>query len=233
MRAVEAPSTQALRGWQRRALVRYLAARPRDFLLVATPGAGKTTFALRIAAELLADGTVERLTVVVPTEHLKNTVGGRAAAGRDRAGSQVLQSSAQTSVRVPRCRRHLRAGGQSPDAAPSAHREPPHAGDLREIHHGGDAKSWGDGIREAFGDATRRLALTGTPFRSDDSAIPFVNLRPRRIGFRRDRRPTTPTDTPRPWPTVWCGRWCSWPTRVRRGGATAPARSTPPAWANR
>ena len=43
-----------------------------------------------------------------------------------------------------------------------------------EIHHGGDAKTWGDAIREAFGDATRRLALTGTPFRSDDSPIPFV-----------------------------------------------------------
>jgi superfamily II DNA or RNA helicase len=43
-----------------------------------------------------------------------------------------------------------------------------------EIHHGGDAKSWGEAIREAFGDATRRLALTGTPFRSDDSPIPFV-----------------------------------------------------------
>jgi superfamily II DNA or RNA helicase len=43
-----------------------------------------------------------------------------------------------------------------------------------EIHHGGDAKTWGEAIREAFGDATRRLALTGTPFRSDDSPIPFV-----------------------------------------------------------
>ena len=44
-----------------------------------------------------------------------------------------------------------------------------------EIHHGGDAKTWGDAIREAFSDATRRLALTGTPFRSDDSPIPFVS----------------------------------------------------------
>ena len=32
-----------------------------------------------------------------------------------------------------------------------------------EIHHGGDAKSWGEAIREAVDDATRRLALTGTP----------------------------------------------------------------------
>ena len=71
MRAYEAPSTQTLRGWQRRALVKYLTAAPRDFLAVATPGSGKTTFALRIAAELLSQGVVERITVVVPTEHLK------------------------------------------------------------------------------------------------------------------------------------------------------------------
>ena len=45
---------------------------------------------------------------------------------------------------------------------------------LDEIHHGGDARSWGDGIREAFEGATRRLSLTGTPFRSDTNPIPFV-----------------------------------------------------------
>ena len=56
-----------------------------------------------------------------------------------------------------------------------------------EIHHGGDAKSWGDAIREAFDDATRRLALTGTPFRSDDSAIPFVTYAPDADGLMRSR----------------------------------------------
>src|SRR5512138_164487 len=61
----------ALRAWQRRALVEYLRRPDDNFLAVATPGAGKTTFALRIAAELLAHGTVEAVTVVTPTEHLK------------------------------------------------------------------------------------------------------------------------------------------------------------------
>src|SRR5918996_3082641 len=61
----------SLRVWQRRALFDYLRRRGEDFLAVATPGAGKTTFALRIAAELLADGTVDAVTVVTPTEHLK------------------------------------------------------------------------------------------------------------------------------------------------------------------
>ena len=56
-----------------------------------------------------------------------------------------------------------------------------------EIHHGGDAKTWGEAIREAFGDATRRLALTGTPFRSDDSAIPFVTYERGPDGLERSQ----------------------------------------------
>jgi len=38
---------------------------------VATPGAGKTTYALRLATELVATGRVNRVTVVAPTERLK------------------------------------------------------------------------------------------------------------------------------------------------------------------
>jgi superfamily II DNA or RNA helicase len=56
-----------------------------------------------------------------------------------------------------------------------------------EIHHGGDAKTWGEAIREAFDDATRRLALTGTPFRSDDSPIPFVTYAPDENGLMRSQ----------------------------------------------
>ena len=131
MRAYAAPNTQALRGWQRRALVRYLTAAPRDFLAVATPGSGKTTFALRIAGELLADGTVDRITVVVPTEHLKIQWALAAAGVGIALDPKFSNSSAQTSVGVPRRRRHLRPGGQPPEAPPGAHREPPHARRLR------------------------------------------------------------------------------------------------------
>jgi superfamily II DNA or RNA helicase len=55
---------------------------------------------------------------------------------------------------------------------------------LDEVHHGGDALSWGDAIREAFEPATRRLNLTGTPFRSDTSPIPFVTYYPDEHGIR-------------------------------------------------
>src|SRR5690606_28964131 len=59
------------RRWQQEAFDDYMARSPRDYLAVATPGAGKTTFALRVAAELLARRVVERIVVVTPTEHLK------------------------------------------------------------------------------------------------------------------------------------------------------------------
>ena len=185
MQALEVPSTRALRGWQRRALVRYLTARPRDFLLVATPGAGKTAVALRIAGELLADGTVERITVVVPTEHLKTQWAAAAAGVGLSLDPKFSNSSAQTSAEY-----HGVVVTYAQVAShPMRHRV--RTENRRtlvifdEIHHGGDAKSWGDGIREAFGDATRRLALTGTPFRSDDSAIPFVDYAPDEQGLLR------------------------------------------------
>ena len=60
-----------LRAWQSAAMTQYFDALPRDFLAVATPGAGKTTFALSVAAELLGRRQVDRITIVAPTEHLK------------------------------------------------------------------------------------------------------------------------------------------------------------------
>src|SRR5680860_1557352 len=62
---------RALRAWQSDAFARYQRAQPRDFLTVATPGAGKTTLALTIAADLLHRNVVERIVVVAPTDHLK------------------------------------------------------------------------------------------------------------------------------------------------------------------
>nr|WP_253790636.1 DEAD/DEAH box helicase [Nocardia amikacinitolerans] len=164
-----------------------MATKPRDFLAVATPGAGKTTFALRVAAELLADRTVDQITVVAPTEHLKH---------------QWAASAARTGIQLD-SRFSNATGGTSGDyhgvvvtyaqvaSHPSRHRVRTENRRtlviLDEIHHAGDAKSWGDATAEAFGDATRRLALTGTPFRSDDSQIPFVVYEPDESGFPKSR----------------------------------------------
>ncbi|WP_307829749.1 DEAD/DEAH box helicase [Antrihabitans stalagmiti] len=176
-----------LRAWQRRALTKYLSKKPRDFLAVATPGAGKTTFALRVAAELLGDRTVDQVTVVAPTEHLKHQWADAAARAGIALDSRFSNSTGQTSsdyhgvvityaqIAAHPARHRVRTENRRTLVI------------LDEIHHGGDAKSWGDAVREAFSDATRRLALTGTPFRSDDSAIPFVTYEPDAAGFQRSK----------------------------------------------
>ncbi|WP_139004898.1 DEAD/DEAH box helicase [Arthrobacter crystallopoietes] len=176
-----------LRQWQAEALEKYFSMAPQDFLAVATPGAGKTTFALRVATELVERGTINRIVVVAPTDHLKrqwadaaarvglsidpNFKNSDGAHGRDFIG--VAVTYAQVAMK------------------PMLHRAKTEVAKtlviLDEIHHGGDALSWGDGIREAFEPATRRLALTGTPFRSDTAAIPFVEYAEDKDGIRRSK----------------------------------------------
>jgi superfamily II DNA or RNA helicase len=163
-----------LRAWQAGALAQYLHSTPRDFLAVATPGAGKTTYALRLATELFNRGVISRVTVVAPTEHLK---------------TQWADAASRVGIRIdPRFTNAAGRHGAEYDGVavtyaqvaskPSLHRARTEAAPtlviLDEIHHGGDNLSWGDAIREAFEPATRRLGLTGTPFRSDTSPIPFV-----------------------------------------------------------
>jgi len=177
-------TASALRAWQAEALDLYCEKEPRDFLAAATPGAGKTTFALRLATELIARREVDRITVVAPTEHLKrqwaeaaHRVGirldpayanGQAFGGRRFHGIAVTY--AQIAVR-PLLHRTITESARTLVI-------------LDEIHHGGDALSWGDAIRDAFGPATRRLSLTGTPFRSDTAPIPFVSYAPDNKGIR-------------------------------------------------
>ena len=174
-----------LRGWQKDAYHAYFRAPRRDFLLVATPGAGKTGYALTIAAELLARREIAAITVVTPTEHLKHQWS-QAAHGLgislDPAyrNAQGRASADFTGVAVTYAQ---------VAAHPALHRQ--RTLNRRtlvvfdEIHHAGDALSWGEAIREAFEPAKRRLGLTGTPFRTDINPIPFVTYVQDTDGTRR------------------------------------------------
>ncbi|WP_406629328.1 DEAD/DEAH box helicase [Amycolatopsis sp. WGS_07] len=180
-------TARPLRAWQRRALTKYLSSKPKDFLAVATPGAGKTVFGLRIAAELLSDRTVEAVTIVTPTEHLKHQWAASAAAAGIPIDSNFRNTTGVTSSDY----RGVAVTYAQVAAHPTLHRVRTENRKtlviLDEIHHAGDAKSWGDATSEAFTPAVRRLALTGTPFRSDDSPIPFVTYEPDAGGFQRSK----------------------------------------------
>jgi superfamily II DNA or RNA helicase len=174
-----------LRAWQTAALEAYLVNDPRDFLTVATPGAGKTTYALRLAADLLDRRVVERIVVVAPTEHLKTQWAEAAAAigislDPEFSGARGVTSSDHLGIAV------TYAGVA---ASSLLHRRRVEDRKtlviLDEVHHAGDSLSWGESVREAFEPATRRLALTGTPFRSDINPIPFVSYVPGPDGIGR------------------------------------------------
>lgn len=163
-----------LRAWQAAALDRYLRSEQRDFLAVATPGAGKTTFALRVAAELMGRGIIEAVTVVAPTEHLKTQWADAAGRVGIHLDPRFSNSVAATSADYDGVALTYAQVASRPDLHRMRTERVRTLVILDEIHHGGDNKSWGDAIRTAFDPATRRLALTGTPFRSDTSPIPFV-----------------------------------------------------------
>lgn len=188
-------TAQRLRAWQAEALDLYFSldgpdgvgGGPRDFLAAATPGAGKTTFALRLASELLRRRIVNRIVVVAPTEHLK---------------TQWADAAARVGIRLDPAfsNRHYAPAGQYHGVAvtyaqvavkASVHQRLTMDAKtlviLDEVHHGGDALSWGDALREAYARATRRLLLSGTPFRSDTAPIPFVEYHPDHKGIRVSR----------------------------------------------
>lgn len=162
-----------LRPWQAEALERFSASASSDFLVVATPGAGKTTFALAAALKEMSKGVATGIIVVAPTQHLKSQwaraasrfglhlddgwnsgVGGWAS---DMSGIVTTYQQVASSASV------LAGLARSSIVI------------LDEIHHAGEDRAWGSAVQEAFETAPRRLALSGTPFRSDTAAIPFVD----------------------------------------------------------
>ena len=163
----------------------YMDRSPRDYLAVATPGAGKTTFALTVAAELLGRRIVDRIIVVAPTEHLKlqwAEAGARAGIPIDPAYSAGKGKTSKDYVGIA-----VTYAGVAVNPLAMRIRTDNYKTlvILDEVHHAGDALSWGEGVREAFQPATRRLALTGTPFRSDVNPIPFVTYAPGADGIPR------------------------------------------------
>ncbi|HEY2715978.1 MAG TPA: DEAD/DEAH box helicase family protein [Solirubrobacterales bacterium] len=169
----EWPDARPLRSWQKEATEAVRAHTGASFLASATPAAGKTTFGLHIAHRMLSAGFVSRVVVAGPTTHICRQWA--ADAGRygidlepNRPNSDGPESGDFHGVAVTY---------QTIAAGPDTHRQATRRPTLLiadEPHHMGDQAAWGLRARRAFDDARFRLLLSGTPFRSDNSAIPWV-----------------------------------------------------------
>jgi superfamily II DNA or RNA helicase len=168
------PTDRPLRAWQREALDRLLAEPAGDFLASATPAAGKTTFGLRVAHELLARGVVRRVAVVAPTTHICR----QWAAAAARCGIDLEPNRPNADGPEPADRHGVTVTYQTVAAGPRTHRAACAARQTLliadEPHHMGELAAWGQSAELAFGGARFRLLLSGTPFRSDNTAIPWV-----------------------------------------------------------
>lgn len=168
------PDARPLRAWQQEATEAVRAHTGTSFLASATPAAGKTTFGLHIAHRMLSAGFVSRVVVAGPTTHIcRQWAADAARYGIDlepnRPNSDGPESTDFHGVAVTY---------QTIASGPETHKL---AADRRltlliadEPHHMGDQAAWGVQTRKAFDGARFRLLLSGTPFRSDNSAIPWM-----------------------------------------------------------
>ncbi|UGS38422.1 DEAD/DEAH box helicase [Capillimicrobium parvum] len=167
------PANRPLRAWQRDALELALDHEAPSMLASATPAAGKTTFGLRVAWELLRAGRVSRVVVAGPTTHICR----QWAADAARYGIDLEPNRPNAEGPEPRDRHGIAVTYQTIAAGPKGHARAARRPTLLiadEPHHMGEHAAWGRHALQAFDGAVFRLLLSGTPFRSDNAAIPWV-----------------------------------------------------------
>jgi superfamily II DNA or RNA helicase len=169
------PTARPLRAWQQEALEAVLSHDGSSFLASATPAAGKTTFGLRVAHRMLEQGRVGRVAVVAPTTHICR----QWAADAARYGIDLEPNRPNSAGPEPRDRHGVAVTYATLAAGPGVHRRRcaglPTLLIADEPHHMGELASWGRSTQTAFERARFRLLLSGTPFRSDNTPIPWVS----------------------------------------------------------
>lgn len=188
------PEGLILRKWQQefvdhffeRVFINAKSDSDKNFLLVATPGAGKTIAQLLVAYNLLMTGTIDWLIICVPTDHLRNQMAldAKSVFGLDLfhgvgyadviegfCGEVVTYAQVASRPGIWRQRSATKKVMLSAD----------------EVHHLGDDLAWGGAYKTAFENAKIRLSTSGTPFRSDDQLIPWIHYQTDKKGNLRSQ----------------------------------------------
>jgi superfamily II DNA or RNA helicase len=170
----------SLRTWQRLALERLADWQDGPFLISAAPGAGKTRPALELAKRLLGQRAVSRVAVLCPTTPLTRQWASAAAQlglqlAPDASGPAPPRDFDGVAVTYARVASDPRGWAQKVARDTLVI--------LDEAHHLGEDLAWGTAFQQAFAGASRRLLLSGTPFRSDATPIPGVRYDAERLAI--------------------------------------------------
>ena len=158
----------------------------RAFILHAFPGTGKSLAQTLAAKVLYAEGYIDFIVMCVPSVNLKDQMKEDAAKVglildnkkiTEMAEYGLIVSYQQLAYRSKETGKLVNAEYL---AKICANKRVMVCAD--EMHHIGKQASWGTGFRLAFEEhAVVRLLTSGTPFRSDDSRIPWVRYRDKKI----------------------------------------------------
>jgi superfamily II DNA or RNA helicase len=169
-----------LRKWQHDGVEQWARSRPPVSLACVTPGAGKTLYAAAIAYGALASGIVEQVIAVVPSDHLRMQLALSFAGAGVQLDPMFVNAAGAIAKDLHGAVVTYHQVGADPDVfvgllgGRSHRRSRPTLVILDEVHHAGDQERWGAGVRRAFAEARFIVALSGTPFRSDESPVAFV-----------------------------------------------------------
>jgi superfamily II DNA or RNA helicase len=165
------------RQWQSECLGAFMNAvhnGKRDWLVTATPGAGKTRFGFMAARALADEGLADYVHAVAPTRLIRS--------GWERAGKSCgFDLHHQPNGALPELGDIATSYAQvaaEPAAHAAATRRRRALVVLDEIHHAGEHRAWGQALESAFGADVIRLELSGTCFREDEARIPFITYGP-------------------------------------------------------
>lgn len=164
-----------LRQWQKEAYEAWtLKPSKSPFLLVAVPAGGKTFVSLWTFREWRRAGRDRRLIVVVPTSNLQEQWRDEAAKLGIHLQTQDIGNACTYSSEFQGCALTYSMVARNPLVVRTLVQSAKFMVVLDEAHHCGDQATWGGAIRDAFEPSEERLLLSGTPFRTDGTPIPFV-----------------------------------------------------------
>jgi superfamily II DNA or RNA helicase len=165
--------------WQREFLAHWLSTNRVDYLLAAVPASGKT-FASLLPAQTFLNDRRRKLFILTPTVEIQTNW--------QRVAHEDFGIELQTDLESDRDLHPNFQGAVLTYAALTEFTSQflrmmsgryEIMGIADEIHHLTDEATWGERYRKAFEFASRRLATTGTPFRSKPhEPIPFLRVDP-------------------------------------------------------
>ena len=190
------PAGWTLRSWQEEFIQRFVTEAIRQctldpcdiqaFILHAFPGSGKSLAQALAAKVLLAEGYIDFVVMCVPSKNLKEQMKDDASAVGLILDNKKVTEMAESGLVVSYQQLAYRDAetGKLVNAEYIARicRNKRVMVCADEMHHIGKQASWGEGFRTAFQERTVvRLMTSGTPFRSDGAAIPWVRYRNKKI----------------------------------------------------